>query len=300
MDNGKIKTRLTYWLRKDVRWSDGVQFTAEDYQFTCWYMYAHDTSWYWLDFADVHHVEIIDEYQVDVYMDLQSIWSLYWPIGPLLPRHVWLQNLASVLTEDFVEGEDVSTPGEVPLSGNPVWVEYVNVHVPGHDWEALERYSEWNIIKGKLTILKDLPEGTEVSVRYWKPDDNSGQTPGGLPAEEILIGCGMFKIHSFDDNGFYVDCNSAFFLDTPPLGEVDWHWVWEGTVKPRNGWYQINIYDATRVTGAYCQRGDGDPALYPDWFPGGDIDSTDIGHIGLYDVVCVLNNYGQKFGQPPP
>jgi hypothetical protein len=35
------------------------------------------------------------------------------------------------------------------------------------------------------------------------------------------------------------------------------------------------------------------------WFPGADIDSYDLCHVGLYDAVQLLGKYGTKFGTPP-
>jgi hypothetical protein len=53
-----------------------------------------------------------------------------------------------------------------------------------------------------------------------------------------------------------------------------------------------------KALGAYCSHGDGIPDT--NWFPGADIDPTDIGHVGLYDMVIINTNYGKQFGIPPP
>jgi ABC-type transport system substrate-binding protein len=92
--------------------------------------------------------------------------------------------------------------------------------------------------------------------------------------------------------------NPTHFLSDSPLGEIDWMWYWSGTTKPRSGYYQINLYDAVTLLTAYGTRGDGVPPS--NWFPGADIDSYDLCHVGLYDAVILLTNYGKKFGTPPP
>jgi hypothetical protein len=97
-----------------------------------------------------------------------------------------------------------------------------------------------------------------------------------------------------------------FFLDgrptgpdqSPPiLGEVDWQWYWVGITRPRSGYYRINIFDVVSATGAYCSRGDG--TYNPRYFPGADIDPTDLCHVGIFDLVSITGQYGRTFGTPP-
>ena len=64
------------------------------------------------------------------------------------------------------------------------------------------------------------------------------------------------------------------------------------------GYFEISIYDVVKVTAAYGSRGDGEPD--PRWFPGADLDSYDLCHIGIFDVVTVAGKYGLKWGQPSP
>jgi hypothetical protein len=90
--------------------------------------------------------------------------------------------------------------------------------------------------------------------------------------------------------------NPAFFLPTPLLGEIDWAWEWTGTT-PRKGRYAIRIYDVVYATAAYSVRGDG---LYnTKWFPGADLDNSDLCHIGIFDVVSIVGKFGQTYGTPP-
>lgn len=84
-------TRLTFYLREDAVWHDGVTFTAYDVNFTVWYVKNFPgVAWNYALVEDVHHVEVPDPYTVEVYMNVSSVWALGW-IGalPVLPMHVF-------------------------------------------------------------------------------------------------------------------------------------------------------------------------------------------------------------------
>lgn len=112
-----------------------------------------------------------------------------------------------------------------------------------------------------------------------------------------------FGVYTVSDHMYYpseyapgshliLKANRYYFLETPPLGEIDWRWYWEGTTKPRNGYFTINIYDVVQAARAYGSNGLAVPSPY--WFPGADI--TSPGHIDIYDIVVICVNYGIKFG----
>ena len=83
--------KITFRLRDDVYWHDGVQLTSEDVKFTilagqipeCWWRTAVDR---------VEKVETPDPLTVVVYYNVTSYWALRW-VGeiPLLPKHIWEQ-----------------------------------------------------------------------------------------------------------------------------------------------------------------------------------------------------------------
>jgi hypothetical protein len=99
---------------------------------------------------------------------------------------------------------------------------------------------------------------------------------------------------SITTNSASLKKNPYFFLPKPILGEIDWRYYYQGTTQPRNGYFKIDILDLVKCTSAYCSRGDGQyDSMY---FPGADVDSSDLGHIGLLDLVTVTSNYGRQFG----
>ena len=93
---GENHTKLTFTLRTDVFWQDGVQLTPEDIKFTLEELpelleeNGYPMPWFYSKIKDVHNVAILDPCTVIVYMDTCSRWSLHW-IGKLkiLPKHVW-------------------------------------------------------------------------------------------------------------------------------------------------------------------------------------------------------------------
>jgi len=114
------------------------------------------------------------------------------------------------------------------------------------------------------------------------------------------------------DHALFVK-NDYYFMDTPPLGEIDWFWWWgdrdssrpapDFPEGPRTGNFVIDIYDVVYVCVAYGTQG----YLEPDsgWASGADLSPTYTsevpygGLIDIYDVTTVLVNYGAEFGSTP-
>ncbi|MCK8824629.1 ABC transporter substrate-binding protein [Fuchsiella alkaliacetigena] len=78
-------------LRDDVRWHDGEDFTAQDVAFTFDYLQKHPYPWANLD--SVEKVELIDDYQVKVYLSQAHAPFLERVAGvmPILPEHIWAE-----------------------------------------------------------------------------------------------------------------------------------------------------------------------------------------------------------------
>jgi len=157
--------------------------------------------------------------------------------------------------------------------------------------------------KGELYINVDSVNGVSISkvlwAYYWATGNPLGYLPGGVRWQDILEGCGTHYVLNFDeDQGMFLNANTHFFLETPILGEIDWRYTCIPGAKPRSGYFKVDVLDVVKVTGAYCSRGDGTPP--PQWNVGADIDPSDVGHVGILDLVQVNNNYGKTFGIPPP
>jgi peptide/nickel transport system substrate-binding protein len=104
-DGGEI----TFYLREDVKWHDGVPFTAEDVLFTYQRLIDPDTRTpYAGDFKDIESFEIINPYMIRIvyrqpFAPALSSWSI-----PVIPRHI-------------LEKEDINTTiyGRLPVGTGP-------------------------------------------------------------------------------------------------------------------------------------------------------------------------------------
>ncbi len=82
-------TIVTYKLRNDVLWQDGVPLTSEDVKFTI-ELYK-EWSPYWLSYVEhIVNVETPDLYTVICYFDVKSYIAYRWPGAIyILPKHIW-------------------------------------------------------------------------------------------------------------------------------------------------------------------------------------------------------------------
>ncbi|MCK4476977.1 hypothetical protein KAU88_00395 [Candidatus Bathyarchaeota archaeon] len=303
-DDGVSKTKVTKWLRNDTYFVEPVtgnqkaNVNTNHYFFSAWYN-LQITDWWYDQFSDVHHIDIVNDFQVDIYFNTLNYWNVYQANSPILPIDLWLQPpLTYNATETFVEGTNLTTPGVVNLNyaAKLVWIKSIRV-----DGVPLSMFSEYNIIgddigtciKGMLEIFTDLPEGAVVIVDYWHLGISRGYTPGDLPWQTIFEGAGMYYATDFTlgvDGNLTLKRNPYYWMETPPLGEVDFVWKWESGPKPRGGSYKIDIYDIVTAVGAYSSQGTGVPDK--NWFPGADV-APNSGVIDIFDIVTIVSKYGQ-------
>jgi len=84
---------VTFHLREDVVWSDGVPVTAEDVRFT-WQAQIHpavawDSAYYKESIQDV---EVVDEHTVRFHVERDAVHLLLWiNEGEIIPKHAWSQ-----------------------------------------------------------------------------------------------------------------------------------------------------------------------------------------------------------------
>jgi hypothetical protein len=203
---------------------------------------------------------------------------------------VWLHDpLALEGVENFTS---FTGPGPVSLNGSPVWINNVTV-----DGAPLALGTDYNIIRGNLEILTAV--SGDLSVGYWKYGDPAGFTPGDLPWQDVLAGCGMYYMTSFTPGvggGATFKRNPYYWMETPPLGEVDFIWNYVAGPKPRTGYYDVGIYDVVLAAGAYGASATGVPS--PKYIAGADLAPVG-GLINVYDVVTLTGQYGVKWGHPP-
>jgi hypothetical protein len=87
-------TKLTFFFRDDVFFTDGVPFTAYDAEFSVLFKQAcgADTAWNYPLVENVYATNVTDPYTLELYFDVQSIYALHWvgyDGGAILPKHIW-------------------------------------------------------------------------------------------------------------------------------------------------------------------------------------------------------------------
>jgi peptide/nickel transport system substrate-binding protein len=82
--------KVTYKMRKDVKWHDGEDFKASDVKFTIEYLRDNKVPRYLGSVNTVVKVETPDDYTVVVYSSTPGFLHLYDIQGlPWLPEHIW-------------------------------------------------------------------------------------------------------------------------------------------------------------------------------------------------------------------
>ena len=82
---------LTFNLRTDVTWSDGVPVTAADVRFTWQAQTSPDVAWNYADFKEgIRDVEVVDDSTVRFHFEQAGSINMFTAVeGGILPAHVW-------------------------------------------------------------------------------------------------------------------------------------------------------------------------------------------------------------------
>ncbi|MBE0520576.1 hypothetical protein IBX35_06000, partial [Candidatus Bathyarchaeota archaeon] len=288
-------------------------FTADDFEFSVWYNYAFDDSWMWDSVMDVHHIKIVNDYQVEVYFDDYSMWFL--PAGqniPLLgPKDILADKLCEEASAAFVGSDLVEVSSgyfEHQFTTDNV-VQVINATVNGipitEDLDFYVRAGYDCYCHNIFVNLTSFAPGDNITIWYYRaiPNGAEGFYLGGnlgLDWTDTMYSYGLYypvSIETTIGGNVQLNRNPHFFLHAPVLGEIDWRWHWEGAIKPRGGNYKLSICDVVMCAIAYGTRGDGEYDSH--FLPGADIDANDLCHIGILDLVTITNSYGKTFGKPP-
>lgn len=88
-NKGKQGTLITWYIRKGVKWSDGMPFTGEDVKFTIDFLKDNKVPRYLPNTENIVKVELVDKYTVKVYFDTVSYWHIYNADLAFLAKHIW-------------------------------------------------------------------------------------------------------------------------------------------------------------------------------------------------------------------
>ncbi len=103
----KDNKSITFYLKKGVKWHDGVEFTAEDVKFTYEFMISDDTpTSYDGDFRKIKEFQVIDDYTVKVtydkpYAPALNSWGMW-----IMPSHL-LKNTSA--TKSTLQRKPIGT-----------------------------------------------------------------------------------------------------------------------------------------------------------------------------------------------
>ena len=227
----------------------------------------------------------MNTHTVEFYFDHFSFWNSYSGVAPILSIDNWLQQpeLCNRNTESFVIGVNLTAPGEVSLFEDPIWIESVT-----SDGSPLTAFVDYNIVSGRLKIFDDPIPGTVIDVDYWYPENPLGYTPGGLSWQTIFEGAGMYYATDFipgTGGSLELKRNPNYWMNTPPLGEVDF-------VRKLDGSQKVDIFDVVMAVSAYGSSGY--DISDRDWFSGADL-APSGGIVDIFDIVSVANNYGTEW-----
>jgi hypothetical protein len=322
--DGFEKTMVTFYLRKNVGIAAPITgnfmrfMDAEDVEFTIWYNYAWGTT-YWETVSEIKYTRVVDV-NSDYWNELQVYFNNWNPLlaralgvglrilarDELLPllcltqNEAWTQNGLSEhsLAHNLVDVVSAT------LDGTPL-VEGVDYFIKADSGQH-----------GIFLPLRDL-SGSLILI-YW--DDGAGYidptgyylgSNSGLSWEQTMYSTGPYCVNWIGTDFIYLRGNPHYFLETPPLGEIDWRYEWKDSPKPRTGFYKLSIYDIVAIAGAYGTTGCGFPSIptepSPRWNIAADIspspwppldDLDGRGWINIYDVVTVASHYGETWNNP--
>jgi len=325
-DNGKNQTACIYWLRKDVKWAAPVtgnyirSFTAHDVEFSNMFQYFFSDDWNWADSRDIDHITIIDQYTFEVFFSTVSYWLQYAPLYPLLPKYEWGAIFCTPTVYSEL-GASYATGSSLYINrGKGRGVAQVqNITVNGLLFtNYMVRFNATGKAYSANRIYFTAPVAGNLVVNYWNITKSAkGFFPGSdtdwIPTSYSIGEWVPTQITK--DTWAVFKRNAYYWMETPPLGEIDWYWYWSSTRDttrplggPRTGCYTVDIYDVVYATGCYGSTGYGNglgPSTSPPWFPGADLApsyTTTVpygGEIDIYDVTSILVNYDISFAAPP-
>lgn len=147
-------SKVTFTLRPDDCWHDGVPFSAADVMFTLYElpMLLEEAGLpppWWIDnVREVIGFRLIDPCNIEVLLDVKSIWAVEWiGLNVILPKHVWLPIIESYMATGMPDPTGFSP--DPNLIGNGPW-----------------RLQEYEEAMGYILMLANKPSQTITTNLY--------------------------------------------------------------------------------------------------------------------------------------
>jgi hypothetical protein len=156
-----------------------------------------------------------------------------------------------------------------------------------------------------IAIPPDAASGTSTTGLHGEwPGKDAQEILAGAPftlwdlqnkPETTLVGTGMWKYRPGTyvggvGGGITLDANRAFFLCTPPLGEVDFNYYWNPGAPPQDGYYEIDSADSALISKALGSVGN-PPS--DNWNPACDIAAPSC---SVTKADLLTSNLGRQWG----
>jgi ABC-type transport system substrate-binding protein len=133
----ETKTSVTVTLRQDAKWADGHPVTVADVYYTLVeiskdLLAKHfPPPWWYPTVQYMRSVEIIDDFKIQVLLDVQSFWAAGWVIGSvIIPKHIWKPIVDASINDqvhNYVQG---TTPDANIIGTGPFrWVSGTGITV---------------------------------------------------------------------------------------------------------------------------------------------------------------------------
>jgi len=156
----KNLTKLTFYLRDDIKWHDGVELNSSDVKFTIEYLQGLGTqASFYSSVVGVDHVTTPNARTVCVYENVSNIWTLDL-IGklPILPKHIF-ETITNVT--GYTPGAGQGLPANQTLIGSGPW-KYVFHNTSMLYLEANREYFMETPPKGEVDFRYDWEMGCFV------------------------------------------------------------------------------------------------------------------------------------------
>lgn len=188
VEPGKLGSKITYYLRQDVYWHDGVQFTADDVKFCLEYLRDHGHAAGQSRFAtgDLHNVTVVDVdgdgwNEAVVYHSTTSLFHLtytsFWAAE--FPKHIWEGVVDPTAVTPWKEPNPVVGEPLTKLVGTGPFVYYMGDWVEGQyvRFRANPNYfrsAELSITDTNLDFITDVFDAIPLTINFGKGQGEAG------------------------------------------------------------------------------------------------------------------------------
>jgi len=256
----KSKISRTYrsdnWFVEPFTGNQLENVNATQVYASMWYFYQDLQSWHSPSVWDIKHINISSDHRtLEIFWDNLSFWNTYLAEIPILSFNLLRSGTISSYYEETIDDCDPW----LGLDYSAYWVDEVE-YADNGNWVILERGTDWDIFahegyspRADVRILKSAVLDHTVRVKYWAVNDpaGAGVEPGTLPWQEGFEGCGTYYAIDFvyglspEVSSLTLKRSSFYYMETPPLGEIDF-------MRKGNGYFKVDIFDLVIASSAYC------------------------------------------------